>query len=126
MLDRLEQAAQSARKSPVALSLVSVDGLRRDQANERVSRILRDDFSALNLIAMGNTMLHTTALALNYQDVATVALEHLRHLTLLVFKLRELMPRVVAREAVDHSGTIDPSLIGQAAVRNLQLAWNKD
>lgn len=125
LLDRLDQARAdlNEKKTSGALSLVSLDGLRRDQASDRVSRILRDDYSALNLVAMGSTMLHTTALALDCSDVAKVALEHLRHLIPLVVKLREMMPHIVAREAIDHSGTIDPSVIGRAAVKNAQLAW---
>ncbi len=49
------------------------DKVRKDP----VSRMLRDDYTALNMAAISYTMLHTTALAFHDQSVATTALAHL-------------------------------------------------
>jgi hypothetical protein len=122
MLDRLDQAALSAQKNRLILNAVTFNGYDRNQENERVSKILRDDYAALNLITMGNTILHTTALALDCQEVAAVALDHLQHLTPLVAKIGELMPHIVTQELLTHSEEIDPA-VGHLAAKNLRLVW---
>jgi hypothetical protein len=93
-----------------------------EQKNSLISRILRDDYSALNLITMSNTLLHTTALALESKDVAELALQHLKNLAPLVVKIGQMVPDVVARELKRQSPTIDLA-IAKTALRNTQLAW---
>ncbi len=89
-----------------------------------VSRLLRDDYSALNLITMGNSLLHTTALALDRQDVASVSLRHLENLAPLVVKIGRLLPEVAARELRSEAPDIDLS-IAQVAWQNIVAAWQK-
>ncbi len=61
----------------------------------------------MNSITMGNTLLHTTALALDSHEVAATALMHLKNLTPLVIKISELVPEVVAKELHTESPIID-------------------
>ena len=92
------------------------------QNKRRISRMLRDDYSALNLITMSNTLLHTTALALKQDDVAELALQHLRQLAPLVVKLGEIVPSIVFAELNMGSTKFDPSL-AEIALRNTKQAW---
>lgn len=64
----------------------------------RISKILRDVYSALNLITISNTRLNTIGLALNSEDVANIALKHIEALAPLVEKISKLAPEVITRE----------------------------
>ncbi len=89
-----------------------------------ISKILRDDYSALNLITMGNTLLHTAALALEDEELATLALKHLSGLAPVVVRLGELLPEVVTRELKTEFQKIDAN-VAQLALNNSKLAWKK-
>lgn len=93
-----------------------------DQRKNSISIILRDDYSALSLITIGNTLLHTTALALGCQEVADIALKHLQNLAPLVVRIGKLLPQVVARELRTAVSTVDLS-IAEIALKNTQLVW---
>jgi len=94
----------------------------QEERKGRISRILQDDYSALNLITMSNTLLHTTALALNSDEVAKTSLRHLKNLAPLVVKLGEILPQVVARELRAESDNIDLT-VEEKALQNAQQAW---
>jgi len=94
----------------------------RKSAKKRISKTLQDNYSKLNLITMGNTLIHTTALALEEVDVASTALNHLKNLTPLVIELGKLTPVVVMRELENGSYDIDPGA-GEMARENVELAW---
>lgn len=92
------------------------------QESQRISKMLRDDYSALNSITMSNTLLHTTALLVDKIDVANLALQHLKNLTPLVVKIGELVPEVIAQELRHNSPKIDCSL-AKTAIENVKSAW---
>lgn len=100
ILDDLDRAALSLQNNPHALNLPIFHDSCEEQA---LSELLRNDYAALNHVAIGNSMLHTIALALDRQEVAAVALSHLQHLTPLVEKLEDLIPYVVTQELLSHS-----------------------
>ena len=125
LLDELEQNVIGER----TLALSSNGGdliISPEQQREirRISTILRDDYSALNRITISNTLLHTTALALDSQAIASTALKHLENLAPLVLRLGDLMPEIVARELLSNSYIFDPT-IAQTAQRNAQMAWRR-
>ena len=125
MLDHLERDAVTDREKVVGSNGTGFKNPGdKDQKNGRISRILRDDYSALNLITMGNTLLHTTALALDCQKVAVIALKHLQNLAPLVVKIGKLAPQMVARELRAESPKIDLS-VAQIALKNTQLVWRE-
>jgi hypothetical protein len=89
-----------------------------------VSRMLRDDYAALNRVTISNTMLHTAALALKSQDLALAALKHLENIAPFVVQIGELLPDVIARELQAHSDEVDLS-IAKEALRNTKRAWGR-
>jgi hypothetical protein len=97
------------------------DKLRKDP----VSRMLRDDYTALNLAAISYVMLHSTALALRESSIASVALRHLRDLTPLIVRLNEIMPPVVIAE-LKSEGLPLTAEVAPEAVRNTQQAWSQE
>src|SRR5215208_3228145 len=90
-------------------------GLYDKVRKEQVSRMLRDDYTALNLAAISCTMLHTTALANREQATADLALRHLRDLAPLIMEINEVIPQVVVRELTEEGKAYDASLAQRAA-----------
>ncbi len=124
-LDQLEQRSLNERNQMVAMNgAVPKNSLGREQQKGQLYRVLRDAYSALNLITMSNTLLHTTALALGSGEVAALALKHLENLVPLVIRLGELTPEVLALELHAESSSIDLS-VAKIALKNTQLVWRK-
>ena len=94
------------------------DKVRRDP----VSKMLRDDYTALSLASIGYTMLHTTGLALKHDGVANLGVQYLKDLTPIVIEISKVIPSVVVKDLAEEEVSIDTS-VGQQAVRNTQAAW---
>jgi hypothetical protein len=90
----------------------------------QISRILRDDYAALNHVTISTTQLHTLALSLGARDVAELALTHLENLAPLVVKIGELIPSVTTRELVKEFPSVDQG-VAQTALLNTKRAWKK-
>ena len=64
---------------------------------EGLPKNLRDDYTAFNLASIGYVMLHTTAAALDDQEVGDLAQQHLRDYTETIMRLNALVPAAVVR-----------------------------
>jgi ferritin-like metal-binding protein YciE len=100
-------------------------GLYDKVRHDPVSKMLRDDYTALSLTSIAYTMLHTTGLALQYQSVADTALRCLKDVTPLVVDISQAMPGVVVKDLADQEVLIDRA-VGEEAVRKTQEAWSTD
>jgi len=100
-------------------------GLYDKVRTDTVSKMLRDDYTALSLASIAHTMLHTTGLALQSQSTADIALSQLNDLTPVVVDLSEVIPLVVTRELIDDGEHVDLS-VGPQAVKNTQKAWSRE
>ena len=85
--------------------------------------MLRDTYTALGLASISYHMLYTTALGLKEDQLAQIALGHLKDLSPLVVDLSKTVCLVVARELAKQDKLIDPA-VGQEAVRKTQEAWS--
>ena len=65
LLAKLERDAIIVKKSAISSNGGEFNVPRNRERQNRISRILRDDYSALNRITISNTLLHTAALALD-------------------------------------------------------------
>lgn len=92
---------------------------------DTVSKMLRDDYTALSMAAISQTMLHTTGLAMKEQATASLAHSQLSDITPLIVDLSEVVPLVVARELANDGENVDTS-VGPEARRNTQKAWNRE
>lgn len=109
-------------KEVATAALGTIAGLYDKMRTEPVSKMLRDDYTALNLACIGYTMLHTTGLALNDQTTADLALHHLREYTSIVMEINQVIPSVVVTELRADGGAINDSVV-QKSVANTQAAW---
>jgi ferritin-like metal-binding protein YciE len=99
-----------------------VAGMYDKVRTESVSKMLRDDYTALNLAAVGYTMLHTTGLALRDQATADLALRHLKHYTSIIMQINQIIPSVVVADLRDDVSMLNEASI-QQATQNTQDAW---
>ena len=109
-------------KEVATAALGSLAGLYDKVRTESVSKMLRDDYTALNLATVGYTMLHTTGLALNDQATASLALRHMKDYTPIIMQFNEIIPSVVVADLRDNGAMVNESTI-QRAVNNTQEAW---
>lgn len=124
-LESLGGSATSPVKEAVSAVTGAVAGLYDQVRDEEVSKMLRDDYTALSLASISYTMLHTTGLALTDQTTADIALEHLKHWTPIVVDISETIPLVVAQELGKEMAGTDSSA-GSKAVKNTQVAWSRE
>jgi hypothetical protein len=121
-LNYLGGDAAKGIKEVATAALGTLAGIYDKMRTEPVSKMLRDDYTALNLASIGYTMLHTTGLALNDQATADLALHHLREYTALVMEINQVIPGVVVAELRADGGVINDSIVPNA-LANTQAAW---
>ena len=114
-----------ALKEALGDALGFAAGLYDKVRDDKVSRMIRDDYTATSLAAISYHMLHTTALGLKNQEVADLALRNLKDLTPILVDLSKVVCEVVAKELADEDKVFDGT-VGPQAVRNTQEAWSGD
>jgi ferritin-like metal-binding protein YciE len=67
----------------------------------KVSKSLRDDYTALSLAAISYTMLHATAAGLGDGSTAALAKRHLEDITPIIVEISKTIPAVVLQELAD-------------------------
>lgn len=122
-LEGLGGDAASPVKKAGAAVLGTAAGVVDMLRTQTVSKMLRDDYTALSLSAISYTMLHTTALALSDQETADLALRHLKGITPVIVTISEHISHVVAAELHDDAESVDTTA-GAAAAKNAREAWD--
>ena len=100
-------------------------GLYDKVRSTELSRMLRDDYTALNLAAISYSMMHTMALALNEENVALLAKRHLEQIPPITDAIRDVIPHVVADEIAHQDGFSVVSNAGPRAAENLSGIWSE-
>jgi len=94
-------------------------------SGEKSSKILRNDYAALETAAIGSMMLHTTALAMNHRSTADVTHRHFQELASLASEIRSVIPQVVVREFADEGYTVDRA-VAEGVSRSIQeSSWSR-
>jgi hypothetical protein len=124
-LELLGGSASSPVKEAVTSALGAIAGMYDKVRSNTASKMLRDDYTALNLAAISYTMLHTTGQAFHDQATANLALQHLEMLTPLITGINRVIPLVVAYELIDNDVDVDTT-VGPEAVRLTQQAWSAE
>lgn len=121
-LDGKEGSRVEELKSKIASFTGSVVGLIDRARTDTVSKMLRDDYTALSMITIGYTMLHTHALARENSELAELAQNHMMNCTSMIKEVSKVVPLVVAREFTDDYELAEE--IGRKALDNTQHAWS--
>lgn len=111
-------------KTKLASFAGSVAGLIDNARSDTVSKMMRDDYTALSMITIGYTMLHTHALADGDDALAELTEKHLKNCTILITEISKVVPLAVANEIIDDEEKTEN--IGQIALSNTQKAWKPD
>ncbi len=104
----------AALKEAVTSITGALAGLYGKVRKHPLSRILRDNYTALSLGCVAYEMLHTTALGLGQKSLADTALRHMSELTPLIIAVTEIIPDVVLQELAIDDPSIDVSVAKQA------------
>ena len=96
------------------------DKLRSD---DKVSRMLRDDHTALSFASVCYEMLYTTALAMHDSATADLALDHLKEVNTLVVEVNDLIPRVLIEELSSEGKITFDAELADDVVRHTREAW---
>jgi len=112
----------SAVKSAVSQFEGLVAGMIDRARKTKVSKALRDDYTALSLCTVSYTMLHATASAMGETTVAALAQKHLEDYAQCVMSIAEEIPAVVVQELQGLGLNVDTSAIAQS-VETTQRAW---
>lgn len=118
----LSSGVGAALKEAVTNLTGALAGLYGQVRKHPISRILRDNYTALSLACVSYEMLHTTALGMDDQPLADVALRHLTELTPFIMAVTKIIPEVVLLELAKDDPTIDVSVAAKA-VENTLDAW---
>ena len=92
--------------------------------SEGLPKNLRDDYTAFNLATIGYVMLHTTALALDDQEVAELAQQHFRDYAEAVTRFTAFVPAAVVRY-LQQEGLPARSEVVQQVNRTVEQAWKQ-
>jgi len=122
--DLQQKGGTLSSKVKVAVTEVTgtIIGLYNKIRTEKVSKMLRDDYTALSMCSLTYTMLHATALALKSEKTARIALEHLNHLPKFVIELNSVIPSVVVEE-LGQRGIVLDFQADEKALAESQEAW---
>lgn len=112
---------KNAVSAVLGSSASTIDKMRN---KARVSKMLRDDQSALSLMTISYEMLQATALGLGDETTAKVAQTALEELTPLVMEISRCVPAVVIRELRDEGLPVNTAAIEQAR-KNTEKAWQR-
>ncbi|MBA3945683.1 MAG: DUF892 family protein [Herpetosiphonaceae bacterium] len=80
---------------------------------QQVSKALRDSYTATNHAIIAYIMLQTTAIALNDQETATLAEQHLQDCVHNAQAIASVMPTLVIKDVSDDVGPVSPDLAKQ-------------
>lgn len=116
----------AAVKETVTGVLGGLAGVYDKVRKDKISRALRDDYTALSLAAVSYTMLHSTALGLHQGMTADLALRNLKEITPFLVELSQLIPQVVLKELSFEGYDIDLNSLSPQAVRATQEAWSSE
>ena len=111
-------AVKSAWTQLLGAGAAAVDSVRKT----KVSKSLRDDYTALALASISYTMLHAPALGLDDQATAALAKRHLDDYAPIVVEIGKAMPAVVLQELRDDGENVSVSAAGLAE-RNTSASW---
>lgn len=98
-------------------------GLYGKARGETASRMLRDDYTAMNFVSVCTTMLHTTALALNDTATADLTRQHLQDYPALIMALNDLVPHAVVADLMADKVAVTEHAAAHHAVDHVHEAW---
>ncbi len=120
--DLIEDSTKGDVKDKIASVFGSIAGNIDALRNDPISKIVRDDYTALSMLASGYTMLHTAALTYEREELAEFAQNSLERVAQLITETSKVIPFVVADELSDENQESDT--IAERSLEITQKAWD--
>jgi hypothetical protein len=114
---------ESTFKTAIGSIMGAAAGVYDKLRSERVSRMLRDDYTAISLATVCYEMLHASALAAGDQELAELAIRHLSDYTPLVMEISETIPFALVEELSVDGKLPANRAAAEQAVANTKKAW---
>ena len=89
---------------------------------EKCSKVLRNNYGALDAASLGALMLYTTAAAFSNERITDISERHFNELTSLAIEARELIPELVVRELSDEGYSVNRG-VSEEVNRKAQQVW---
>jgi len=116
-----QNGLKQAWASLVGGGAAAVTGSRKS----KVSKSLRDDYTALSLATISYTMLHATATGLGDTATASLAKSAMDDYAPLIIEISRKMPSVVLQELADDGENVDPGA-AEITKNASQDTWNSN
>ncbi|MDQ2663545.1 MAG: hypothetical protein M3Y18_05860 [Candidatus Eremiobacteraeota bacterium] len=114
--------------SPIKSAVLNFEGLVASAIDKvrktKVSKALRDDYTALSLCCISYELLLATANGMNDTQVAALAERHLTEYSSIIMDISDCVPDVVLGELRDTGVSVDESA-GAASARAVESAWRR-
>jgi ferritin-like metal-binding protein YciE len=92
------------------------------EGSEKCSKVLRNNYVALDAASLGSLMLYTTAAAFSNDRIEEISGRHFNELSKLAVEIREMIPEIVVREFADQGYSVN-SGITEEVNQKAQQAW---
>ncbi len=112
-----------AIKDAVTSVMGTLAGIYGKARGETASRMLRDDYAAMNFVTVCTTMLHTTALALGDTVTADLTRQQFHEYPPLIMALGDLVPHAVVADLIADKVAVADIAAAEHAVRHVHEAW---
>lgn len=119
-IDRFGGSTSDSIKEALTSMTGALTGLYDKVRSTPVSKMLRDDYTALSLAVVSNEMLHVTALAANDALTARVALSNMEQLAPLIIEVGEAVLAVVQAEL---EFPVQDTGAAEKALANVRQVW---
>lgn len=117
--DLIQESNLNSVKEKLASFSGAIAGAIDTQREDTVSKMLRDNYTALGMIASGYTMLHTLALGTGSNELASFTKESLTTIAGMVTEVSRILPHVVASE-------LNMEEIAEQAEEETQECWEPE
>ncbi len=94
------------------------------EGSEKCSKVLRNNYLALDTASLGSLMLYTAAAAFNNDRIGEISERHFNELSSLIAEIREVIPEIVVREFGDQGYSVN-SGVTEEVNRKAQQAWGQ-
>jgi len=94
----------------------------RAEGSEKCSKVLRNNYVALDAAALGSLMLYATAAAFNNDRIGEISERHFNELSKLAVEIREMIPEIVVKEFADQGYAVNNG-VTEEVNQKAQQAW---
>ena len=105
--------------------LGSAAGLYNRMRDYPETRALRDNYTALSLLAASLTSLKTYGLMLGKEDVSKMAYDMLAEICPLIMEFSHKMPEIIARETAEREGLLYKQEVADRVTNAVKRCWGQ-